>query len=105
MRPDIQLSFLLFRVNRVPVILIGFRNRSAARASTVGGMVRPCAFAVLRLITSSYLVGACTGRSPGFSPNNRRLAVKRETALSAQNEENLLMRMGMLLRSFTSFVS
>ena len=37
--------------------------------------------------------------------NDRRLAVKRETALSAQNEENLLMRMGMLLRSFTSFVS
>ena len=26
------------------------------------------AFAVLRLITSWYLVGACTGRLPGFSP-------------------------------------
>ena len=37
--------------------------------------------------------------------NNRWLAVKRETTLSAQNEENLLMRMGMLLCSFTSFVS
>ena len=37
--------------------------------------------------------------------NNRRLAVKRETALPTQNEENLLVRVGMLLRSFTSFVS
>jgi hypothetical protein len=26
----------------------------------------PSALAVLRLITSSYLVGACTGRSAGF---------------------------------------
>jgi hypothetical protein len=29
-------------------------------------------FAVLRLITSSYLVGACTGRSAGFSPLRMR---------------------------------
>jgi hypothetical protein len=28
----------------------------------------PSAFAVLRLISNSYLVGACTGNSPGFSP-------------------------------------
>src|SRR4051812_48659875 len=34
---------------------------SSARASNVGGTVRPSALAVLRLITSSYLVGACTG--------------------------------------------
>src|SRR5262249_59337879 len=37
-------------------------------ASSVGGTSRPSAFAVLRLITSWYLVGACTGRSAGFSP-------------------------------------
>src|SRR5262249_16097630 len=36
---------------------------SSARARSVGGTSRPSAFAVLRLITSSYLVGACTGRS------------------------------------------
>ena len=30
------------------------------------------AFAVLRLITSSYFVGACTGRSAGFSPLRMR---------------------------------
>ena len=33
-----------------------------------GGTFRPSAFAVLRLITSSYLVGACTGRSAGLAP-------------------------------------
>src|SRR5215211_5851071 len=36
---------------------------SSARASSVGGISRPSALAVLRLMTSSYLVGACTGRS------------------------------------------
>src|SRR6266568_8074417 len=43
---------------------------SSARASSVGGMVSPSALAVFRLITSSYLVGACTGRSAGFSPRD-----------------------------------
>src|SRR5439155_2024889 len=32
---------------------------SSARASSVSGTVRPSALAVLRLITRSYLVGAC----------------------------------------------
>src|SRR5215831_5717506 len=45
---------------------------SSARASSVAGTVRLSAFAVLRLITSSYLVGACTGRSAGFSPLRMR---------------------------------
>src|SRR5207245_7064447 len=40
---------------------------SSARASSVGGTSRPSALAALRLITSSYLVGACTGRSAGFT--------------------------------------
>src|SRR6516225_4674854 len=34
---------------------------SSARASSGAGTVRPSALAVLRLIASSYLVGACTG--------------------------------------------
>src|SRR5262249_49208908 len=38
---------------------------SSARASSVGGISRPSALAVLRLMTSSYLVGFCTGRSAG----------------------------------------
>src|SRR5262245_27619576 len=46
---------------------------SSARASSVAGTSRPSVFAVLRLITSSYLVGACTGRSAGFSPFKMRL--------------------------------
>ena len=45
---------------------------SSARASKVGGTSRPSAFAVLRLITSSYLVGACTGKSAGLSPLRMR---------------------------------
>ena len=45
---------------------------SSARASSVGGTVRPSALAVLRLIDSSYLVGACTGKSAGFSPLRMR---------------------------------
>src|SRR6516162_904549 len=40
----------------------------SARASKAGGIVRLSALAVLRLTTSSYFVGACTGRSAGFSP-------------------------------------
>src|SRR5262249_19215757 len=44
---------------------------SSARASSVSGTVRPNAFAVLRLITRSYLVGACTGRPGPFSPPRR----------------------------------
>src|SRR5262245_10252593 len=35
---------------------------SSARASSVGDSSRPSAFAVLRLMTSSYLVGACSAR-------------------------------------------
>jgi hypothetical protein len=45
---------------------------SSARASSDGGTVRPSALAVLRLIASSYLFGACTGRSAGFSPFKMR---------------------------------
>jgi hypothetical protein len=45
---------------------------SSARASSVGGTSRPSALAVLRLITSSNFVGACTGRSAGFSRCDRR---------------------------------
>src|SRR5262249_49414388 len=41
---------------------------SSASASSLSGIWRPSALAVLRLITNSYLVGACTGRSAGFSP-------------------------------------
>src|SRR5499427_2975179 len=41
---------------------------SSARASSVGGISRPSAFAVLRLITSSNFVGCSIGNSEAFSP-------------------------------------
>jgi hypothetical protein len=41
---------------------------ASVRASSVVGTVRPSAFAVVRLITRSNLVGCSTGRSPGFAP-------------------------------------
>src|SRR5829696_6581155 len=41
---------------------------SSARARRVGGIVRPSALAVLRLIVSSYRVACSTGRSEGLSP-------------------------------------
>src|SRR5262245_7194636 len=45
---------------------------SSARASSEGGTSRPSAFPVLRLMSSSYLFGFCTGRSAGFSPLRMR---------------------------------
>jgi hypothetical protein len=41
---------------------------SSARASTDGGIVRPRAFAVLRLTTRSNLVGCSTGSPAGVAP-------------------------------------
>ena len=47
---------------------------SSAVASNAGGTVRPSAFAALRLITISNLVGSWTGSSLGFSPLSIRSA-------------------------------
>src|SRR4029077_14981124 len=43
---------------------------SSARASSMGGTVRPSALAVLRLITSSILVGCYTGKSAALGAFN-----------------------------------
>ena len=61
-------------VRFVPKADIGedYSITSSARARTDGSTARPSALAVLRLITSSYLVGACTGKSAGFSPLRMR---------------------------------
>src|SRR5262249_14990239 len=40
----------------------------SARVRRVGGMSRPIAFAVLRLMTSSNFVGCSTGSSAGLAP-------------------------------------
>ena len=47
---------------------------SSARANNVGGIVRPSAFAALRLIMSSSFTARWTGRSPVFSPLRMRPA-------------------------------
>src|SRR5215472_17102778 len=54
------------------IVPCGLADRLETRASSVGGTSRPSALAVLRLITSSYLVGACTGRSAGVLPLRMR---------------------------------
>src|SRR5262245_29948218 len=41
---------------------------SSASASSLSGMLKLSVLAVLRLITSSNLLGCITGRSAGFSP-------------------------------------
>src|SRR5262249_14422079 len=41
---------------------------SSARVISDDGTVRPSALAAFKLIVSSYFVGACTGKSAGFSP-------------------------------------
>ena len=55
-------SGFLYRSNKL------YSITSSARASTVAGMSRPSALAVLRLIMSSNFAGCSIGRSPGFSP-------------------------------------
>src|SRR5262249_8332876 len=45
---------------------------SSARARSVDGISSPSALAVLRLMTSSNFVGACTGRSAGLPPFKMR---------------------------------
>src|SRR5262245_2923120 len=44
----------------------------SARASSDGGIVRPSALAVFRLISRSNLVGCSTGKSPGLAPLRMR---------------------------------
>jgi hypothetical protein len=47
---------------------VAHRITSSAWKRTEGGMVRPSAWAVLRLMTSSNVVGCSTGRSAGMVP-------------------------------------
>ena len=56
--------------NRTPALAQAkhYSITSSARASTLGGIARRSAFAVLRLIASSNFVGCSTGRSDGLAP-------------------------------------
>ena len=69
--PHDKLDFLTIAHGMLPVANF-HRITLSARASTLGGIVRPICFAVLRLITSSNLVGCSTGRSPGLAPLRMR---------------------------------
>src|SRR5262249_56026610 len=50
----------------------GYSMTWSARSRSDGGIVRPRAFAVLRLMTSSNLVGCSIGRSDGLAPLRMR---------------------------------
>src|SRR5499427_2909253 len=45
-----------------------YRITLSARASTLGGIVRPICLAAFRLMINSNFVGCSTGRSAGFAP-------------------------------------
>src|SRR5215472_7070613 len=47
---------------------VAYSITSSAKTSSVGGIVRPSAFAVFALITNSNLIGCSTGRSDGLAP-------------------------------------
>ena len=67
MRQDSQNSSLTAVTNN-PIGVLAIRSpRRRGRGAIVGSRI-PIARAALRLITSSYLVGVCTGRSAGFVP-------------------------------------
>ena len=56
---------------------------SAARASSVGGTSRPSVLAVFKLITSSYLVGACTAQNGVLCAQFRELAASLDHLVGA----------------------
>src|ERR1700737_3934069 len=58
----------LHRLDRTSFAWRTYSITSSARASNIGGPVRPRALAVARLRISSTLVDCWTGRSAGFSP-------------------------------------
>ena len=60
-----------------------YSKTSSARAMSVGEIVRPSAFAVLRLMMSSNLVGCWIGRSAGLAPLRNRLACGRKLSTQA----------------------
>src|SRR5262249_40958998 len=62
---------------------IDYSITSSAATSSDGGIVRPSALAVLRLITNSNLVGCSIGRSSGLAPLSSLstwLAARRQTS-------------------------
>src|SRR6516164_9327801 len=67
-----ELAHIGERHRRAGLVLGVHSMTSSARTSNEGGTVRPSAFAVLRLITNSNLVGICIGSSSGLVPLRMR---------------------------------
>ena len=65
---DIARPAWLVRLVPISNIAPAHSITSSARASSDGGTSRPSAFAALRLMTSSNLVGCSTGRFAGDAP-------------------------------------
>jgi hypothetical protein len=61
-------GFVPKRDSRIATIGCAYSINSSALVSRIGGTVRPSAFAVLRLMMNSNLLGNSTGRSAGFAP-------------------------------------
>src|SRR5262245_22528480 len=66
-RPDAEIGGGKVSFPSLPLRSV-YSITSSARASNIGDTVRPIAFAAIRLIASSNLVGCSTGKSPGFAP-------------------------------------
>src|SRR4029077_16143305 len=58
----------LHRLDRTSFAWRTYSITSSARASSVGGTVRPSILAMCRLMTSSNLVDCTTGKSPAWRP-------------------------------------
>ncbi len=65
---DRPAPFVLLESEVAQAFCVHLSTTWSARPSSDGGIVRPRALAVLRLMTSSNFVGCSTGRSPGFVP-------------------------------------
>ena len=69
---DVETALLLLVVGLLATAISVWGRRRAETASRLGDTSRPMVLAVLGLMTGSYLVGAWTGRSAGFSPFRMR---------------------------------
>ena len=67
-------------------IILALHNRRTKRASSNDGMVRPSALAAVQLITSFYLLGACTGRFGSKAKPRPLLQQLTESRLTGRSE-------------------
>ena len=66
-----------------------YHSQRAKRASSNDGMVRPSALAAVKLITSFYLLGACTGRFGSKAKLRPLLQQQTESRLTGRSENVL----------------